>query len=164
MIIIDLLIMIEMLMSTEAVTRPTEITEWSIVDDTTVTQHHSTVDEAGEQPYLVQHNHHAVACRKQAGQHVCENPLMLQVNARGRLIQHQEIWLSSQRPSDQYALLLSSRKTRNVGVELVRQPNEGNGVMYGRLVNSAQWPEEPSACQAASGNNLFDLRSTEQGQ
>jgi hypothetical protein len=82
---------------------------------------------------------------------------MLQVNARCGFIQHQQIWFTGKRSGDQHSLLLPTRQSRNVGVELVGQSNEGDGVVHGVPVGSAEWSERPPSCQPSCGDNLFHL-------
>jgi hypothetical protein len=95
-----------MMMAADSTMVLTKITQWAVIDDATIAQDHSAVNEAGKRSDLVQHNEHAGARRQQSGQHFCEHPLMLEVNSRGGLIQDQKIWLARKCPGDQHPLLL----------------------------------------------------------
>ena len=91
-----------------------KITEWTVMDDSTVAQHHSTINKAAERADIVQHHQHGGACRHQLGQHLGEHPLMLEVNPRDGLIQHQKVWLTGKCPRNQHPLLLPARQCSNV--------------------------------------------------
>ena len=87
---------------------------------------------------------------------------MFEVDARGGFVQHEEIRLTRESPGNQDALLLPTRECRNVGIELLRQPNQSSGVADGVSICSGQWPKVLSVCQPSCRNDLFDLRPAEQ--
>jgi hypothetical protein len=111
--------MIEMLMTAEPSMVPPKITERAVVDYPTIAQHHSPVNEVAEWPDIVQHHQHGGACRQKLGQHLCKHPLMLEVNPRRGLIQHQKVWLTSQGARHQDSLLLAAGEVSDVGVALL---------------------------------------------
>ena len=99
-----------------------------------VTQHHSTVDEVAERADVVQHDQHGSTSRDQLGQHLGEYPLMLQVNSRRGFVQNQKFWLAGERPGDQHTLLLPAGECGNVGIQLLGQANLGDCAAYGLAV------------------------------
>jgi hypothetical protein len=100
--------MIEMFMAAEPTMVLPKIAEWTVMNYSAVAQHHSTINKIAERADVVQHNQHRSACRQQLAQHLCEHLLMLEVDARGGLIQHQKVWLTGKCPRNQHPLLLTA--------------------------------------------------------
>ena len=139
-----------------------KIAEWTVVGYSTVAQHHGTVNQVAERADIVQHHQHGSAFRQQLGQHLCEHPLMLEVNPRGGLIQHEQVWLAGKCPRNEHPLLLAAGQRGNVGVELFGQAHQRDGVTYRLVVAWSQRSERPSARQPARCDNLPHLGSAEQ--
>jgi hypothetical protein len=154
--------MIAMLMAAEPTMVLPKIAEWTVMDYSTFAQHHSTINKVAERADIVQHNQHGGACRQQLAQHVCEHPLMLEINPRRGLIQHEEVWLTGKCPRNQHPLLLTAGQRGNVHVELFGQANQRDGITYRLVVRRSQRSEKPSARQPAGCDNLLHLRSAEQ--
>ena len=108
MIIIGSATMIVMLMTAECPTVLAKITEWSIVEHPAVAEHNCAVDEPAQCSGLMQDNEHARPTSQQFGQYLREHLLMLQVNSRGGLVQHQEIGITGKSACDQHSLLLAA--------------------------------------------------------
>jgi hypothetical protein len=154
--------MIEMFMTAQPASVLTKITGWAIVDDPAIAQHDCAVDEGTEWANVMQHDQGARARRQQPAEHVGEDALMLKINTRRGFVEHEEIWLCRQRPGNQDPLLLPARQPRNVGVELLRQPNVRDRFTYRSPISSRQRPEEPPTCQPSGCDDFLDLGPAEQ--
>lgn len=155
-------IMIEMLVAAEPSIVLPKIAERAVVGYPTIAQHHCPVNEVTEWPNIVQHHEHGSACRQQLGQHLCKHPLVLEVNPRRGLVQHEKVWLTSQGACHQDSLLLAAGEVSDVGVALLGQTDQRDGSVYGLAVVLTQRSEGPSARQPSGCNNLPDLGSAEQ--
>jgi hypothetical protein len=149
--------MIEMLVPAEPTLVLPKIAECTVMDYSTVAQHHSTINKVAERADIVQHHQDCGACRQQLGQHVGEHPLMLQVNPRDGLIQYEEVWLAGKCSRHEHPLLLPARQCSNVGVELFGQANQCDGVMYRLAILWSQRSERPSARQPSGCDNFLHL-------
>ena len=124
-----------------------------------VAQDHSTVNKAAERADVVQHHQHSGTCRHQLGQHVREHPLMLEVNSRRGLVQHQKFWLTRKRPGNQHTLLLPARERCDVGVQLIGQTDPCDGVVY-RLAVSGRKSRLRANLPAATTSFTLDPPSS----
>lgn len=162
MIICDRLAVIEMFMTAQPASVLTKITGWTIVDDPAIAQHDGAVDEVTEWANVMQYDQDARASRQQPAEHVGEHALMLKINTRGGFVEHKKIRLGRKRPCNQDPLLLPARQPRNVGVELLRQPNSGDSFAYRYPISSRQRPEGSPTRQPARCDDFLDLRPAEQ--
>ena len=156
------LTMIEMFMAAQPASVLTKITGRAIVDDPAIAQHDGTVDEGTEWADVMQHDQGARAGCQQPAEHLGKDALVLKINTRDRFIQHEEIWLCRKRPGNQDPLLLPARQPRNVGVQLLRQPNVSDRFAHRNPISSRQRPEESPACQPSGCDDFLDLGPAEQ--
>jgi len=119
MIMNNRLTVIEMLMTAQVTTMLTKITNRTVVGHPAAAQYDGTIQQAAEGADVVQHDQNAGARRQQSGQHVSQCTLMLEVDARSWLVQHQEIWSTGKGSGNKDALLLPTGQRGNVGIELI---------------------------------------------
>jgi len=98
--------MIEMLVAAEPTVVLPKIAEWAVMGYATVAQHHSAVNKVAERTDIVQHHENSGACRQPRGQHICKQPLVLEVNPGGGFVQDEEVGVACKCPRDQHPLLL----------------------------------------------------------
>jgi hypothetical protein len=111
--------MIEMLVAPEPTLVLPKIAEWAVMCYSTATQHHGAINKVAERADIVQDHEHGDACRYPLGQHICEQPLMLEVNPGRGLVQDEQVGMTGKCASHQHTLLLPARERCNVGVELI---------------------------------------------
>ena len=126
----------------------------AVEGDPSVAHHHGPVDQLGQRPELVGHQHDRGAAALQLGQRLGERQLVGQVDARGRLVEEEQVGLAGQGAGDQHPLLLPAGQLGDpVGVP-VGQPDDLDGVADRGPVGAGQRPEQAPAAEPAGGDHL----------
>jgi hypothetical protein len=125
-----------------------------VVHDPAVAHHDRAVHERCHRAELVRHQHHGGPAGHQRAQGPGEQLLVVQVDARRRLVEHEHLRLPGQRAGDQHPLLLPTGEGAAPVVRTFAEPDGVEGVADRSAVGLVQRAEEPSSCQPAGGHDL----------
>ena len=112
----------------------------------------------------MQDDQHRCAGAHQLGQQVGQGALGLQVDAGGRLVQHQQLRLAGQRSSYQDPLLLSAGEGGHLGRRSVSQVDNVQRLGYRAPISSSEREKGFTAGQSTGGDHLLDLGSSQHGR
>ena len=87
-----------------------EFAEWAFVDHPALAEHHRAIEQRRQSADLVQDHQHRDPASDQLAEDVGQHLLVLEVDPGVRLVQEEQLRLTSQCSGDQHALLLAARQ------------------------------------------------------
>ena len=134
-------------------------TSWSarrrpVVGDPPVAHHDRAVDERRQRAELVGDQDDGRAGVLEAAERVGERLLARQVDACGRLVEHEQVGLAGQCAGDQHPLLLAAGERGDAVVATVGEADDVERVVDGGPVGARERAQQPAAGQPAGGDHL----------